>query len=124
MKMDPQIKADWTRALHSGQFTQAEGRLKNGDGFCCLGVLCLIAKPTIEALGWKVENYDSDDMMVFKDIGGHREYVACLDLPYLLAEQLNIKDVQSKLAAMNDGDGDNCPPKSFPEIADWIEENL
>ena len=38
MKAD--IKTKWLAALRSGQYEQTEGVLRNGDGFCCLGVLC------------------------------------------------------------------------------------
>ena len=45
MKAD--IKAKWVAALRSGQYEQAEGVLRNDEGYCCLGVLCdLYAKET------------------------------------------------------------------------------
>lgn len=37
--VNQEIKAQWTAALRSGEYTQATNCLKNGDGFCCLGVL-------------------------------------------------------------------------------------
>ena len=36
----------WIAALRSGQYKQCRNRLKDGDGFCCLGVLCDIVDPT------------------------------------------------------------------------------
>lgn len=30
----------WVKALRSGKYKQAEGQLRDGDRFCCLGVLC------------------------------------------------------------------------------------
>jgi hypothetical protein len=33
-------KAKWLKALRSGKYKQARGTLFNGDGYCCLGVLC------------------------------------------------------------------------------------
>lgn len=30
----------WIDALRSGNYTQARGGLRDGDGFCCLGVMC------------------------------------------------------------------------------------
>lgn len=49
--MNPEIKAQWTAALRSGEHKQTKGRLNrtepNGDipaGYCCLGVLCDIAE--------------------------------------------------------------------------------
>ena len=38
-KMNPKIKKRWCAALRSGQYEQATGQLKDGYGFCCLGVL-------------------------------------------------------------------------------------
>ncbi len=38
--MDKELKAKWVRALCSGKYPQqAEGELKNSNGYCCLGVL-------------------------------------------------------------------------------------
>ena len=30
----------WVAALRSGQYNQAQGQLRNGDSYCCLGVAC------------------------------------------------------------------------------------
>ena len=30
----------WVEALRSGEYEQCTGRLHDGSGFCCLGVLC------------------------------------------------------------------------------------
>jgi hypothetical protein len=38
MKKD--IKELWVNALESGEYAQAQGVLKNENGYCCLGVLC------------------------------------------------------------------------------------
>jgi hypothetical protein len=41
--MNPEIKAQWTAALRSGEYQQSEGKLRTDDGYCCLGVLCDLA---------------------------------------------------------------------------------
>lgn len=43
--MNPDIKAQWTAALRSGEYKQGQGGLRNpqDDTFCCLGVLCDLA---------------------------------------------------------------------------------
>lgn len=41
--MNPEIRAQWTAALRSGEYQQTTGALRNGEGFCCMGVLCDIA---------------------------------------------------------------------------------
>lgn len=42
--MKNEIKERWISALESGSYQQTTGKLTNGDGFCCLGVLCEIAE--------------------------------------------------------------------------------
>ena len=42
--MNPAIKKRWIEALRSGQYKQGQGYLKSGDKYCCLGVLCNLAK--------------------------------------------------------------------------------
>ena|SRR3990167_5094602 len=36
----------WLRALRSGNFEQTEGKLFDGEGYCCLGVACVVAGRT------------------------------------------------------------------------------
>jgi hypothetical protein len=53
MKAD--IKTKWVAALRSGEYEQTEGVLRNGNGFCCLGVLCdLYAQET--GVEWAAPN--------------------------------------------------------------------
>jgi hypothetical protein len=33
----------WVEALRSGKYEQVESKLTNGEGYCCLGVACLVA---------------------------------------------------------------------------------
>lgn len=51
-RMNPKIKKKWLKALRSGEYKQTKGRLRKGEGFCCLGVLCNLhaqAHPEIAA---------------------------------------------------------------------------
>ena len=41
--INPEIKELWCRALESEEYTQAGGRLRTDNGFCCLGVLSDLA---------------------------------------------------------------------------------
>lgn len=41
--MKKEIADEWIRVLRSGQYRQGKQRLRRGDQFCCLGVLCEIA---------------------------------------------------------------------------------
>jgi hypothetical protein len=38
--MNEEFKRKWVEALRSGKYAQGTGRLRDGDSFCCLGVLC------------------------------------------------------------------------------------
>lgn len=42
--MKREIALRWAKALRSGKYRQTRARLKNEEGFCCLGVLCSISK--------------------------------------------------------------------------------
>ena len=41
--INPEIKELWCSALESDEYTQAKGRLRTDNGFCCLGVLSDLA---------------------------------------------------------------------------------
>lgn len=43
MAMSPEIKGKWVQALRSGDYRQGKGRLRVGETYCCLGVLCELA---------------------------------------------------------------------------------
>lgn len=44
----------WVRALRSGKYKQARESLRNGDGYCCLGVACdLYMKHVSHRDAWK-----------------------------------------------------------------------
>lgn len=38
--MNPKVKQKWLEALRSGEYKQTKENLHDGNGFCCLGVLC------------------------------------------------------------------------------------
>ena len=42
--MKPEIKQAWVEALRSGEYTQGLQQLTANNRFCCLGVLCDIAR--------------------------------------------------------------------------------
>lgn len=60
--MNAEIKQKWLTALRSGDYLQGSNRLRLGDKFCCLGVLCdLHAKETNTAWGFAGFNNDEYD---------------------------------------------------------------
>ena len=54
--MNKEIKAEWVKALRSGEYKQGGGALHRGDHFCCLGVLCDIAIDDY----WVLDELDRD----------------------------------------------------------------
>jgi hypothetical protein len=44
LEMNPDIRFQWTAALRSGDYPQGTCALYNGNGYCCLGVLCELAR--------------------------------------------------------------------------------
>jgi hypothetical protein len=105
--MDAQIKTKWVEALRSGEYEQATGRLKDGNEFCCLGVLCTVMGaqwrdmgPYLDGFSLRDENDDELLSLRTLDSVGFGE------------------STQGTLVKMND-DG-----ISFPEIADYIEKHL
>jgi len=100
--MDQEIKQEWVKALRSGDFKQGRGKLRNGDGYCCLGVLCQVIGVVI-----------SDDGEVCLGEQGTRDGYAPL------YEIIGRTQDSSTLWMMNDRD-----KASFPEIADYIEANM
>jgi hypothetical protein len=108
--MDAKLKADWVMALRSGAYKQAPHVLRDGPdinpSYCCLGVLCNVMGST-----WDGGAPVLDGRML-SDQGDELLSNDTLDQTGLSQSS------QSELARMND-DG-----KPFPEIADYIEENL
>lgn len=126
--MPAELKAKWLEALRSGKYQQCQGTLYNGEGYCCLGVLQMVAdgkveyyvergdiasvKPSPTANWYRAHNMHSFNSM--SDIPGYRSAAA-----------------DGHLTQRNDGYthlvGDEVyavAPISFLEIADFIEQNV
>ena len=129
--MKQELKDKWLAALRSGEYTQGKGWLKyqDNDGivkWCCLGVLADITDNTkwtvfypagipIDSLKDNRIYYQYDkppDDGGWVKFGSTSMYTEGLKEPWTLA-------------SMNDGSVmPSLEPKSFLEIADWIEENV
>lgn len=91
--MDKDLKAKWLAALRSGKYRQARERLCTADGaMCCLGVLCHIQGADVILLPQEQVPHGT-------------RYAAGIGLTAM-----------QRLASMNDSG------KSFPEIADYIQQ--
>lgn len=130
--MNREFKARWLEALRSGRYEQTQGQLFREQqtqdippGYCCLGVACDLDKKRFSG-EWRNEAFiysylASSGNLVEKDDLGMPSF------PLTEAWGLHEEDIET-LARMNDGFADDfgheIEPKSFAEIADWIEENL
>lgn len=109
--MDQAVKAKWVAALRSGEYKQAKGALKDGGGFCCLGVLCdLHSKETGRA--WDDGRYLGAEKDLPDEVrewaGGYEPFTKFrIDHDFDMAEQ------------HNDNNG-----YTFAQIADAIEGQL
>jgi hypothetical protein len=117
--MNKEIKERWLTALRSGEYNQTDGFLKNGNAFCCLGVLCdLHRKETLDT-AWQ------------KQCDGEYDYLGQTELPpacvYEWAELPNVRTIQTDPGLANSVDRlvlANDEGESFDQIADMIEEEL
>src|SRR5262245_39316984 len=59
--MNPEVKALWLKALRSGKYQQTREKLRDENGYCCLGVLCdLYAKTHFNR--WRKQQAWADDI--------------------------------------------------------------
>ncbi len=99
--MKKELKDKWVAALRSGEYMQCQEQLQKGNSFCCLGVLA------------EVGNLKHDGMSIIDSNGERLSYNPLIEL---------VDDPNVKLCVLyNLNDSKN---KTFPEIADWIEENV
>jgi hypothetical protein len=105
--MDAKLKAAWMKALRSGEYEQGRQRLRRGNDYCCLGVLCKVA-------GLEIDPEHGNGVVGVPF--GEDDYGPIFTL-------LGSSDAAEQLWNRNDGLRDHRI-HSFPEIADYIEANL
>lgn len=117
-KMNAAVKAQWLRALRSGEWTQITEILGDtGKGRCCLGVLADVC-----GVGWHQVKGDPqiesgnlrNDHRYYEFVGGDRDQLPTPEF----AESVGLSHRHLQhLAGMND------EGQSFEEIATHIENN-
>jgi len=86
--MNKQIKKKWIKALRSGKYEQGEERLKTGNSFCCLGVLCDLSRK--DGIGeWQGKIFKSknscssgelpDDVRLWAELGDEDPFIGGWD---------------------------------------------
>lgn len=131
--MDAKLKADWVKALRSGNFNQANGRFDpETDSYCCLGVLCKVVGAEFKGAEIEQECDDGSYMSTINNapVLDGRPLVAGDDeeLSEAYCKDIGLPD-QHALIGLNDGEGkpgdqNYKAPQPFEVIADYIEQNL
>ncbi len=103
-RLPKEFAEKWTAALRSGKYEQTNEELYDGNGFCCLGVACVIAGHQ----KWRLKGHPWPSKAI-KSVRVPDE-IKTYDGSYSLV---------AKLADLNDNNG-----YSFNQIADWIDENV
>ena len=118
-RMEAGVKKDmatkWVEALRSGEYEQGINALKNGNKYCCLGVLCEISGISRFISGYYLGESTCLSSPVMLECGiRHPLGVPCDGADV----HIHINGVRyDSLMSAND----NGAP--FSEIADWIETN-
>jgi len=115
--MKTEIADKWIAALLSGEYKQAKGKLYDGEGYCCLGVLCKV-------LGGEFIKEDSYVNHI-KDIWRceHESEI----LPLSIKEKAGMASLSGEYNYDRSFDAqltrDNDDGKTFEEIADIIDKH-
>jgi len=106
-----------TDALRSGEYKQTKQRLRNDEGFCCLGVACDIYMKETGDGEWVKMALGSSQKFMIGEVG------SMTSLPKPVAEWFGIQGLgyynssEPHLAQLND------KGRSFQEIATFIDTN-
>ena len=121
--MKEQIARTWVEALRSGDYKQTAGVLYDGEGYCCLGVLCRV-------MGYK---FEVTTPSVFKwhvaDVTENESSSQLLPRKAMVKAGIKSNNGQVNFVT-EDGDSEqitlaemNDNGQNFETIADFIEEN-
>lgn len=119
--MRKEIADKWVAALRSGEYKQGKFALNSNNSFCCLGVLCELAKK--EGIVNSEHVKQNSDYMSYFDPRHDQDRHSGL-LPRVVSKWADIKTsagyvypVARSLLELNDGG------QTFEYIADVIENN-
>lgn len=118
--MNPQAKEQWLKDLRSGEFRQTTKALQNGNGYCCLGLLCRIC-PDVKSKqeGWLVRFIGRHEESSITGLPLTVQNWAGLYSPSAYVEELLDREYRSQsLAELNDSG------LTFSQIADIVEHFL
>jgi len=130
--MNAEFKAAWLAALRSGEYKQGRNYLRDGDGFCCLGVACDVAlKQGLVPGEWDTNGVfwsltDSERYVMPESVANAIGLSTCIEESKVSCNPMvSYNDRDLPLSTLNDGDFERqAHGLSFTEIANIIEEQL
>jgi hypothetical protein len=123
--MRKEIADKLVTALRSGEYSQTTGRLRDANGFCCLGVLCDIAVKEGVVPTW-TEDLDPDGVQRYGIMYPTALHTATL--PPVVKEWAGMQSDNGSYNRDEEGyytealSSDNDGGASFGKIANFIEE--
>lgn len=117
------LQQAWVTALRSGKYKQAKHRLQREDGYCCLGVLCEVAKdfgytPT-ETEDSKLSGTDLDDQVGSSFMVGLKSSYGKL----CRTDGFSVDFLQNMKSSTSLTQANDSFNATFEELADIIEWN-
>jgi hypothetical protein len=110
--MKPEVKQMWLEALRSGKYKQGKRQLRDGNKFCCLGVLCDLSGLEYRGSGVHLP----DEVMAWAGLDSNYPDVS---RPKSFGKEEIKKFPSASLAELNDFGG-----YGFKRIANLIERYL
>lgn len=121
-------RAAWVQALRSGRYVQTRNVLRDGNTFCCLGVLCNLYREATDQGTWAApEEMNMNGQPIAEARAFHTTIQSSVDAPPRVIPMFGlpqdpvlawagITDAQANSLATSNDQGE-----SFEQIADRIE---
>jgi hypothetical protein len=119
--MNPEVKQKWVAALRSGEYEQTGHCLRDNNQFCCLGVLCDVFIKETGGARWKDVQIGYEFVSSTEDEGESEEGSL---LPYVVYEWAGLDGGNPVMGEHSATSYNDELGKTFPEIADLIEQHL
>ncbi len=120
--MNQRVKGLWLEALESGEYAKGKGRLRYGEAYCCLGVLCDLYRKE-KGKEWEKVQIDEEEQ-AYKYAGQD-----CI-LPAIVQEWAELKRCNPYIGTDKEGSlmtavsANDDGGMTFKEIAKGIKKNL
>jgi len=122
--MDKRIKQKWIDALLSGEYQQTRQQLFDGNGYCCLGVLCDLYRKEHEQYEWAqtFSEFEQKDKWEFLNQSETlpNDVISWSGLPNCDPQIKEIKSPDGRIETLAFANDSGC---RFDEIAKMIDNN-